>query len=231
LTAGVSEGGRALPRAERPPSVPTTTYVYDYVKRLIVELVLEPGSLTTEAEIAAAAGVSRTPVREAFLRLDAERLIRLLPRRGALITPVTVRQVRELNETRLVMEQHAAREVCEHRLPAGERMREHVEHQAVLMEQDAPIPELIASDRAFHLELVRAPGNRYLSELYASTGDHQQRLGTAAFAAAPGRAGRALEHHREIVSALEAFDAAAAERALREHLQTATAELERYLPE
>jgi DNA-binding GntR family transcriptional regulator len=78
---------------------------------------------------------------------------------------------------------------------------------------------------------VRALGNRYLTDLYASTGDHQQRLGTAAFASAPGRAARALEHHHQLVDALEAFDAAAAERVLREHLQTATAELERYLPE
>jgi DNA-binding GntR family transcriptional regulator len=231
LSAGVEAGARALPRAQRPPSVPTTTFVYDYVKRLVVELVLEPGSLTTEAEIASAVGVSRTPVREAFLRLDAERLIRLLPRRGALITPVTVRQVRELNDTRLVMELHAAREVCAHRIPAAARMREHLERQTALLAQDAPIPELIASDRAFHLELVRATGNRYLTDLYASTGDHQQRLGTAAFAAAPGRAARALEHHRELVAALAAFDAAAAEQTLRDHLQTATAELERYLPE
>lgn len=86
---------------KRPPKTPAKDFAYDYVKRLIVDLVVAPGTLITEKDIAEATGLSRTPVREAFLRLDAEKLIQLFPRRGAWITPVTVRQIRELSRTRL----------------------------------------------------------------------------------------------------------------------------------
>jgi DNA-binding GntR family transcriptional regulator len=221
---------RALPPAQRPSSLPAKDYVYGYVKGLIVDLVLAPGSLTTEMEIAGATGVSRTPVREAFLRLDAEGLLRLLPRRGAVVAPVTVRQVRELNETRLVLEAHAAREACAQRLDVATPMRELLDRQTAMLEEGSRLPEIVACDRQFHTALVGAVGNTVMTDLYVTLGDRQQRLGTAAFSAVPGRPERALAQHAQIVEALARFDADRATAVLADHLRTATAELERYLP-
>ena len=59
--------------------------VYQHLKRAILEQVHPGGTLLTEAEIADAVGVSRTPVREALLRLESEGLVALYPKRGALV--------------------------------------------------------------------------------------------------------------------------------------------------
>lgn len=227
----------ALPRARpdlpvvvRPPDVPAKDFAYQYVKALIVDLTLPPGDIVTEMDIAGVTGLSRTPVREAFLRLDAERLIQLLPRRGALVAPVTARQIRELSRTRLALELYAVRELHERRIPVAESLWPLVHKQRALLDDGAPYPEIIACDREFHATLVRAVGNTVLAELYESMGDRQQRTGVAAFMAQPGRAEFAVEHHRQITEALEREDLAGAEAMLREHLDRHTDELDRYLP-
>jgi DNA-binding GntR family transcriptional regulator len=219
-----------LPVVHRPPDTPAKDFAYSYVKKLIVDLVIPPGDIITEMDIAGVTGLSRTPVREAFLRLDAERLIQLLPRRGALVTPVTARQIRELARTRLALELHAVRELHERRIPVVEQLWPLVHRQRALLEQGAPYPEIIACDREFHTTIVRAVGNTVMTELYTSMGDRQQRTGVAAFLAQPGRAEFAVDHHQVIVEALERDDLAAVEQELRNHLGRNTDELERYLP-
>ncbi|MDT7607159.1 MAG: hypothetical protein QOG96_1662 [Pseudonocardiales bacterium] len=219
-----------LPVVARPPDVPAKDFAYQYIKALIVDLTLPPGDIVTEMDIAGVTGLSRTPVREAFLRLDAERLIQLLPRRGALVAPVTARQIRELSRTRLALELYAVRELHERRIPVADQLWPLVHKQRALLDDGAPYPEIIACDREFHATIVRAVGNTVMTELYASMGDRQQRTGVAAFMAQPGRAEFAGEHHERIAEALERADLAGAEEMLREHLDRHTDELDRYLP-
>ena len=210
--------------------MPAKDFAYSYVKGLIIDFTLPPGHIVTEMDVARVTGLSRTPVREAFLRLDAERLIQLLPRRGALITQVTARQVRELSQTRLILELHAAREICAREIPMERVLMPLVERQEQLVAEQAAKPEIIACDREFHLSIVRAVGNNELTELYASMGDRQQRTGVASFLAQPGRAEQAAQHHRALAEALVGFDLPAAEEMLRIHLDRNSREIDRYLP-
>jgi len=219
-----------LPVQQRPADLPAKDFAYQYVKRLIVDLILPPGDIITEMDIANVTGLSRTPVREAFLRLDAERLIQLLPRRGALVAPVTAREIRELSRTRLALELYAVRELHERRIPVADQLWPLVHRQRALLDEGAPYPEIIACDREFHSTIVRAVGNTVMTELYASMGDRQQRTGVAAFMAQPGRPEFAVEHHRLIVEALQRDDLAGAEEMLRVHLDRKNDELDRYLP-
>src|ERR1700744_1417223 len=126
---------------------------HDYVKRQVLTGAFPGGELISEGEVAAALGMSRTPVREAFLRLEAEGLLRLYPQRGALVVPVSSEEARAVIEARLVLEQFAAGKVIGRgaavcalvfeRL-AGELRRQH----------DAPAqPHLggvLGGDRPFH---------------------------------------------------------------------------------
>ena len=73
--------------AERPPAAKDRAYAY--VKERILEGAYPGGELLSEGEVAEALEVSRTPVREAFLLLEAEGLMRLYPKRGALVVPVS----------------------------------------------------------------------------------------------------------------------------------------------
>ena len=85
---------------------------YAHVKERILEGIYPGGELLSEGEVAAQLDMSRTPVREAFLLLEAEGLMRLYPKRGALVVPVSAEEINEVLETRLVIERHCAEQVA-----------------------------------------------------------------------------------------------------------------------
>ena len=77
-----------------PPTTPATDRAYAHVKTGLLDGTYPDGHLLSEGEVAAALQMSRTPVREAFLRLQAEGFLRLYPKRGALVVPVTPTEAR-----------------------------------------------------------------------------------------------------------------------------------------
>src|SRR5918997_5888236 len=80
---------------------------YEFTKGRVLDSTFPGGDLITEGEVADALGMSRTRVREAFLRLEGEGLLRLYPKRGALVVPVSAAEVEEVLETRMVVERFA----------------------------------------------------------------------------------------------------------------------------
>ena len=85
---------------------------YREVKELILSGELPGGDLISEGEIAARMSCSRTPVREAFLRLEAEGWMRLYPKRGALVVPVADGEAEHVVDARRLLETHAVRAVA-----------------------------------------------------------------------------------------------------------------------
>jgi DNA-binding GntR family transcriptional regulator len=80
---------------------------YDYVKERLLDGRFPGGTLLSENELAQRLGVSRTPVRQAFVQLEAEQLLELYPKRGALVVPVSVGEVDAVMETRMLVERFA----------------------------------------------------------------------------------------------------------------------------
>jgi len=166
---------------------PTTAKdrAYDFVKERVLDGAHPGGELLSEGEVAAELGLSRTPVREAFLLLEAEGLMRLYPKRGALVVPVSSDEVRDVMETRQVVERHAAARVAA-RPP--ERLFDTLE--ALLDDQVAAAAAgdgaaFVDADRRFHRELVAGAGNAVLLRLYDGLRDRQRRMGTATVARDP----------------------------------------------
>ena len=85
--------------------------VYEHVRSGILTRRYPDNELLSEGMLASETGVSRTPVREALLRLEAQGMIRLLPKRGALVLPVTAQEWRDVLATRLLVEEHCTRSV------------------------------------------------------------------------------------------------------------------------
>src|SRR3954454_11525326 len=81
-----------------------TSRAYDHLKQAILDRAYPGGALLSEGEGAAQVGVSRTPVREALLRLESEGLVRLYPKRGALVLPVSPQEISDVLETRELVE-------------------------------------------------------------------------------------------------------------------------------
>ncbi|GAA2711478.1 GntR family transcriptional regulator [Micromonospora olivasterospora] len=189
----------------RPVAPSAAERAYQHLKRSILEQVYPGGLLISEGEIAEAAGVSRTPVREALLRLEAEGLVALYPKRGALIRPVCAREIADVVEARRLVELHAAERVWPRRAQLRadlarwlDRMRE--AHAA------GDVTALMAADRAFHATVVEAAGNEILAELYHRLRDRQVRMGEASFRLSPGWAQVVLAEHAAQLATLDGDD-------------------------
>jgi DNA-binding GntR family transcriptional regulator len=82
---------------------------YELLKEEIITTRMKPGAMIEEAVLVSDLGLGRTPVREALKRLEAERLVVVLPRRGMYVAEVTLAELRELEEVRLPLETLSAR--------------------------------------------------------------------------------------------------------------------------
>lgn len=218
-----------LPAVERTNGQNATVFVHGYLKDLILDLVVAPNTLITEMDVARATGLSRTPIREAFLRLHEERLVEIFPRRGALVSPTTARQIRELYEVRFLLESHAAEVICTEQLSVTSTLAPIWAEQETLYNDGALAPALIRVDRRFHSELIAAAGNTVMSTINDSLGDHHQRTGVLSFSLDRRRCEKAIVQHREITEALADFDLKSAKAAIERHLVVGERELERLL--
>src|SRR3954466_15517689 len=120
-----------MPSTVTEKRAPAADRVYDHVKRGVLERRYEGGTLLTEGELAEAVGVSRTPVREALLKLEVEGLLKLYPKKGALVLAVSAQETADVVETRLLVEEFAVRRA----VPAPERLIGRL--QELLAEQKA----------------------------------------------------------------------------------------------
>ncbi|MFD5889614.1 GntR family transcriptional regulator [Streptomyces sp. NPDC060334] len=191
--------------------------VYRHVKQGVLDRRFEGGLLLTEGEVAEAVGVSRTPVREALLRLETEGLLKLYPKKGALVLPVSVQEIADVIETRLLVEEFTARKA----VPAPPAL---LDRLAALIEEqrrhaaEGDLVALMAADRGFHAEIVRHAGNQILCRLYDQLRDRQLRMGVALLHAHPERVERTLVEHTEILDALRSGDADTTAAAVRAHV-------------
>jgi DNA-binding GntR family transcriptional regulator len=208
------------------PPASAADRAYAFVKEHIVTGGYPGGTLISEGDVSAAVQVSRTPVREAFLRLAAEGLLRLYPKRGALVVPVSANEIREVLDARLVIEQHAARTA----IAAGRHRELAAELRAVLgADDDQDLPRdagrFTALDQQFHGRLVEAAGNRLLAGFYATLRDRQLRMGTTALQRDPGRYDAIRAEHAALADLIDAGDADAVSTAMAGHLAATRAAL------
>jgi DNA-binding GntR family transcriptional regulator len=159
--------------------------------------------------------MSRTPVRAAFGQLEAEGLLRLYPKRGALVVPVSAQETEAVMETRWVIERYAIERVIAGPGDVPQRLREAAEAQQSLDGQ-----EFVEADRAFHRTLVAGTGNPILLTLYDSLRDRQRRMAATA-TREPERRERSVVEHHALAEALAAGDGDRALEALRTHLDGA----------
>jgi DNA-binding GntR family transcriptional regulator len=192
-----------------------------YVKNRVLTGEFPGGELITEGEIAAALGMSRTPVREAFLRLEAEGLLRLYPQRGALVVPVSSDEVRAVIEARRIMEKFAAAKVIRRgsaaRAEAVERLSSELQRQREAC-LTSDIHEFLDSDRAFHCITLDEADNPILAGFYASLRDRQMRMIGESAIRDQQRLTTILDEHRAIADAVRDGDPRRADNAIETHL-------------
>lgn len=199
------------------PAAPAAERVYTHIKQAVLDRRYEGGTLLTEGELAEAVGVSRTPVREALLKLEMEGLLKLYPKKGALVLAVSAQEIADVVETRLLVEEFAVRKA----VPAPPRLLVRLEELLAEQKQRAEAGDLAAvaaTDRSFHAEIVRHAGNEILSRLYDQMRDRQLRMGVAVMHSHPDRIAKNIVEHAEILDRIRAGDTEGAAACVRQHL-------------
>lgn len=181
---------------------------YDALREDIVLERLHPGDSISEADRAAALGISRTPVREAIQRLAAEGLVETFPKRGTLVARLSPRDVRESFELREAVEGMCAKLAAERRSEGDLADLRNALSGTPSYQQGA----------TFHAAVVRAARNHYLQQVFDTTSgriDLASRM--AARAALSSHTPNST--HEAVLAAIEASDASQAEARMRQHLQ------------
>lgn len=198
---------------------------YRRLKAQILDNELPPGHRALEAELAETLGMSRTPVREALLRLQSEGLVRVEPRRGMVVLSISPAEMTEIYDVLTALETMAA-ETLAKLMPDPDRMRplwQAVEEMEVALAAD-DLDAWADADEQFHRSLVEACGNGRLASAALTFRDQIRRTRhlTLRLRARPLRSNEA---HRTLLRVIESGDAEAAFAVHRAQRQRAGREL------
>jgi DNA-binding GntR family transcriptional regulator len=191
--------------------------VHEALLERIVAGELAPGTRLRQEALADELGVSRTPLREALVRLASEGLVEFMPNRGATVARRDFSDMQQAWRARIVIEPPAARLAAEWQdAESIDRLRESVRRQRVVA---GDVTTSFALNREFHLALVQASGNPHLAQFAGLL--WLTRIGVPIFARqAHGRSQmlKWADEHEGITEAVAAGQAARAERLTRDHI-------------
>jgi DNA-binding GntR family transcriptional regulator len=218
---------KSVPRVvtATPSSESLVDLAYQKMRRRILDNEWPPGSRALEQELALELGMSRTPVREALIRLSNEGLVEVVPRHGVRVLPVSAADMDEIYRVIGSLEATAAEIIAERKPKAGELKP--LEDAARAMDEALRADDLKAwavADEHFHRTLVELAGNRLLAGIVYNFWDraHRARVFTQRLRAKPTHSTR---EHLDLVRALKRGDKQAAREIHLAHRERARIEL------
>jgi DNA-binding GntR family transcriptional regulator len=192
-------------------------FVYGRLRTEIRNQELKPGDRLREADLAERLGVSRTPVREALKRLQADGLAQVAPPRGLVVTELTQRRVMELYAMREVLAGVAARFAAEQASPMEiQTLQELVAQQGTARD----VNEAAQLNDRLREAITSAAHNEFLTRATNSLNDSLELLGTTTYAM-PGRIESGWKENKKVVEGIARRNASSAEEAARLHVRNA----------
>lgn len=193
---------------------------YDTIRRAIIEGHFEAGQRLKEDELTALCGASRTPIREALKRLAVETLVVLTPHAGAQVANLSAEELEEIYALRVMVESHAAMRAATRISPAALDALAAVQarledHAAAGRRRD-----FVACNAQFHAAVLAAAASPRLSAMARPVVDLPFAV-RALGRFGPEDVARSIAHHRELLAAFRARDAAWAESVMRCHIRAA----------
>lgn len=227
LRQGPAMSGRRRSKAASAPAARTSLVeqAYQAIRRRILDNAYPPGHQALESELAEQLGISRTPVREALIRLQKEGLVEVVPRHGMRVLPVSPADMAEIYTVLTALE-CAAAELVAARGPSAAELKPLIEATRD-MDRALKADDLdawAAADERFHRTLAELAGNRMLLETIGNFWDraHRARMVTLRLRPKPVNSTR---EHTQLVERLRAGDARGAVDVNRAHRARASREL------
>jgi DNA-binding GntR family transcriptional regulator len=204
--------------------------VYETLRKAILELELDPGSPLDEVSLSEQFDMSRTPIREALVRLAAEGLVTTLPNRNTIVATIDFVRLPVYFEAlslmyRVTTRLAAANRKAEQLIPVRAwqaAFAEAVERQDAL--------GMIAANRDFHVAIAEAGGNPYFTQLFARLLDEGRRILRLYYSSFDDKLPRQyVEEHELIVKAIEAGDAERADQLASGHAAQIVSQIQSYI--
>ncbi len=209
--------------ASRKPTL--TENAFDRLRDLILDNQLRVGAYYLEQELAELLGISRTPVREAVIRLEQDGLVNIIPRRGVFIKPISPDEMREIYEVLSWLESAAITLACKRPVPSeimAELELSHSRMQEALTSRD--LDKWSHYDNRFHQIVAELSQNSELIKLMNSYSDKTDRVRSMALRIRE-LSQQSLEDHSLIITSLRNGNANVALKANREHRARACEEI------
>ena len=193
--------------------------IYTILRREILSCAIPPGSEIKDAEFAERFSVSRSPVRDALLRLVGEGLVVIYPRKGYRAAPISIADARDLFAFRAILEPacagSVAAEVSDEKLKSLDRYRSMQDFEQAGHDVGSAF---VQYNREFHLAIARLCGNRRIRETTVDLIEQFDRFVTVSISRDASRQHADLiAEHCEIIDALQARDGKRAGRILARH--------------
>lgn len=203
------------------PAIPLLTdRAYERIKHDIITCAIAPGTEISEPQLCMQYHLGKAPVRMALIRLAHEALVRPIPRRGYRVTPITLKDIHDVFELRLMLEPTAARMAAGKVNAQRLRMLDEACRNGYQPSDVKSVTRFLDANKAFHVAIAQATGNSRLANMIAQLLDQMTRLLHLGL----GLRSRALEtqhEHRALVKALARGDGETAERISRDQIEAA----------
>jgi DNA-binding GntR family transcriptional regulator len=217
----------ALRRARR-RAAPRSSLVdaaYRVLRQRILDNVYPPGHQALEQALAEELGISRTPLREALIRLQKEGLVEVVPRHGVRVLPVSPEDMKQIYEILAALESLAA-ELAAKRKPSAAELAplEQASRDMARALKADDLESWAEADERFHRHLVELSGNRLLAETVLNFWDRAHRVRRFTLRLRP-RPVHSTKEHTALLERIRAGDATGANDVNRAHRERASKEL------
>jgi GntR family transcriptional regulator, rspAB operon transcriptional repressor len=192
---------------------------YERLKLGIISLRYRPGAYINEAQISADLGLGRTPVHHAVTRLSLERMVEIIPRKGVIVSPISLQDVMASVEVRLMLEPNCARLAAERGTDQDVRELSAILARAGRLAASRDVMGLMDIDRQFHSRLAKAARNEMLEDILKRLHQSSLRFWFISLSDPKHMSGVDREH-LAVLEALRSHDPRAAEHAMRAHIES-----------
>jgi len=179
--------------------------IVDSIKEAVIQGTLKPGERVPEPELAERFGISRTPIREAFRQLETEGFITVTPRKGAIVSPITDKDVRDFYAIKSLLEGYAAMVACSKLSEKEVQKMESLNEQMARCAKNNDPTTFSRIDNQFHNVFLSACGNEKLTKLLHTLVQQFERFRMASISL-PGRMNSSVKQHADIIGALRRKD-------------------------
>ncbi len=199
---------------------PLRELVFESLREAIIEGRLKPNERLMEIQLAEEMGVSRTPVREALRKLELEGFVVMVPRKGAYVAGISMKDIVDVFEVRAALEALAAGLAAERITEEELDQLERYLVQIYELSEGDNINAIVEGDTSFHDVMYRASRNQRLVQIITHLQEQIQRFRMTSLSQ-PGRTRVALEEHKKIVDAVAERNVELAQHLAREHIENA----------